>query len=168
MESGRGWFTGSLGEAEAMTSATMGAGFLFGEQRPRELFQEVGVNVRAVKPGQPTALYHSEQSEETFLVLGGECVAVVDDQEIVLRKWDFLHCPPGTPHVLVGAGDGLCHILMVGGRTNGPGGIHYPVSEVAGRYGASVERATDDPRDAWQQAGFTMDFELRPLPWPPA
>ena len=166
--SDRGWFTGNLGEAEALSNPKMGSGFLFGEQRPRELFEEVGINVRAVEPGQPTALYHQEQAEETFLVLGGECVAIVAGEEVTLRKWDFLHCPPGTPHVLIGAGDGLCHILMVGGRTNGPQGIHYPVSEAAARYGASVSRATDDPRDAWEQAGFDLAFERRPLPWPPS
>ena len=167
MASERGWFTGSLDGAEALTNGRMGAGYLFGEQKPRELFQEVGINVRALEPGQPAAVYHSEPSEETFLVLGGECVAIVDDEEVPLRRWDFLHTPPGTPHVIVGAGDGVCHVLMVGGRTKGMEGIHYPVSEVAARHGASVTRATDDPRDAWDQVGFEMDFQVKPLPWPP-
>ena len=32
-------------------------------------------------------------------------------------QWDFVHCPAGTKHVFVGAGDGPCAILMVGART---------------------------------------------------
>lgn len=161
------WFTGNLGEAQAMEHPQLGAAYLFGESRPRELFEDYGINVRVVEPGQPTALYHSESAEETFLVLGGECLAIVDGERVTLRRWDFLHCPPGTAHVLIGAGDGPCTILMVGGR-RGDLPVHYPVNEDAGRHGASVAEETDDPQKAWAEAGWSFaDFRPTKLPWPP-
>ena len=160
------YLTGSLNDAQAMKHPVLGMGFLFGEQYPRERFEDFGVNVRVVEPGEPTALYHSEGAEEFFLVLAGECVVVVDDEELTLRQWDFLHCPPDTPHVLVGAGDSRCAILMVGGR-RGELRIHYPVSEVAARYGVSVDKETDSFEDAWNQRGLKPEFEQAALPWPP-
>jgi uncharacterized cupin superfamily protein len=75
-------------------------------------------------------------------------VLVVGDEERRLRQWDFFHAPPWTPHVLVGAGTGPCAVLMVGARFPQKG-IIYPVSEVAARYGASVEAETSSPREAY-------------------
>jgi len=51
------WATGSLENAQAMKHPVLGLGFLFGEAFPREKFQDFGINVRVVEPGQPTALY---------------------------------------------------------------------------------------------------------------
>jgi uncharacterized cupin superfamily protein len=161
------WITGSLADAHAMKHPTLGIGYLFGESYPREKFKDFGINVRVVEPEQATALYHSEDVEEAFLVLGGECLAIVDDEELKLRQWEFLHLQPHTPHVLIGAGDGPCTILMVGARRE-DSGLHYPVSEKAARYGASVRQETDSWEDAWEQVGFKPEFETVPLPWPPA
>ena len=159
------WIKGSLNDAQAMQHPVLGTGFLFGEAFPREKFQDFGINVRVVEPGQPTALYHAENAEEAFLVLAGECTAIVDDEELTLRQWEFLHCSPGTPHVLIGAGDGPCAILMVGGRGDDPG-LRYPVSEVAARHGVSVDTETDNFEEAWKQRGLKVEFEQVPLPWP--
>ena len=160
------WSTGSLAGATAMNHQVLGKGFLFGEAFPREKFRDFGINVRVVEPGQPTALYHAENAEEAFLVLAGECLAIVDDEELALRQWDFLHCPPGTPHVLIGAGDGPCGILMVGGRGGEPA-LHYPVSEVAARHGVSVDTETNSFEEAWAQRGWKVEFEPAQLTWPP-
>lgn len=160
------WFTVNLSEVEGIRHPQAGRGYLFGEAYPLERYRDLGINVRVLEPGQPASLYHAEAAEEFFLVLGGRCTAVVDDNEIALRKWDMLHCPPGTPHVLVGAGSGPSTVLMVGGRgSQSP--PHYPISEVAARYGASVEQETSDPQEAWGQLGWEMSFEPAPLPWPP-
>ena len=162
----RAWIKENLGEVEGMRHAQAGRGYLFGEAFPRERFRDVGVNVRVLEPGQPASLYHSESVEEFFLVLGGECLAIVDNEEVPLRRWDFLHTPPGVAHLIVGAGDSAATVMMIGGRrTDEP--PHYPVSELAARYGASVKTETDDPQDAWQQAGWEMSFDTAPLPWPP-
>jgi hypothetical protein len=43
--------------------------------------------------------------------------------------------------------------------------LHYPVSEVAARYGASVATETDDPDEAY--ADWAGEYEPVRLPWPP-
>ena len=55
---------------------------------------------------------------------------------------------PWTEHIFVGAGDGPCVILMTGTRSKDMEGL-YPVSELAARYGASVEEETTDPDEAY-------------------
>jgi hypothetical protein len=42
-------------------------------------------------------------------------------------------------------------VLAVGARGRGLGGVVYPVSEVAARHGASVERETTDPSEAYEK-----------------
>jgi len=108
---------------------------------------DTGVNVQVMQPGEPAGRYHSEPVQEDFLVLYGECVAIVEDGERSLRQWDFLHCPAGAAHAFVGAGDGPCAVLMIGSRREDA--LHYPVNDTAARYGASVSRATDDPMEAY-------------------
>jgi oxalate decarboxylase/phosphoglucose isomerase-like protein (cupin superfamily) len=65
-----------------------------------------------------------------------------------LQAWDFVHCPPGTEHVFVGAGDGPCFIFMTGRRT-ADRGIVYPRSDLARSYGAGVETETRSPSEAY-------------------
>jgi glyoxylate utilization-related uncharacterized protein len=57
-------------------------------------------------PGQAPGMYHAESAQEGFLVLSAECRLLVEGTERTLRQWDFFHCPPGTAHITVGAGDG--------------------------------------------------------------
>ena len=56
-------------------------------------------------------MYHRENDQEDFLVLAGEALAIVEGEERPLRRWDLVHCPAGTNHVIVGAGDGPCVVL---------------------------------------------------------
>ncbi len=79
-------------------------------------------------------MYHGEEDQEDFLVLYGECLLIVEGEERRLEAWDFVHCPPYTRHVFVGAGDGPCAILMVGGRRGE--GSRLP----GGRDGAEARR----------------------------
>jgi hypothetical protein len=71
-----------------------------------------------LEPGVPMSMYHWETDQEDFLVLSGEALLIVEGQERPLRQWDFVHCPPGAQHVIVGAGDGPCTILGVGSRVH--------------------------------------------------
>ena len=119
---------------------------------------DTGVNVQILQPGEPNCRYHSEPVQEDFLVLHGECVAIIEGEEHPLRRWDFFHCPPGVEHVFVGAGDGPCAILMIGSRRLDR--AHYPVNEVAAIYDASVSQVTDDPAEAYA--------DWRREPWQPA
>jgi hypothetical protein len=72
-----------------------------------------------------------------------------------LRQWDFVHCPAGTNHVIVGAGYGHCAVLAMGSReyrAAGPWGA-YIVDEVALRRGAGVEQETQDADGAYARLG---------------
>jgi uncharacterized cupin superfamily protein len=107
---------------------------------------QVGVNLFVLGPGQPMAMYHWEADQEDYLVLSGEALLIVEDEERPLKQWDFVHTPPGAPHVLIGAGDGPCVIIAVGARDhqNGPDWGGYPLSDVAARHNAATEVETND------------------------
>ena len=124
---------------------------------------DLGVNVQVMRPGEPNCRYHSEPVQEDFLVLHGECLVILDGEERRLRQWDYVHCPAGTEHVFVGAGDGPSAVLMIGSRREDA--AHYPVNAVAARYGASVAEPTDDPAVAY--ADWRRE-PRRPVPnpWP--
>lgn len=111
------------------------------------IWPDTGVNVQIMEPGQPNCRYHSEAVQEDFLVLKGECVAIIEGKEHPLTQWDFVHCPAGVAHVFVGAGDGPCAVLMIGSRRVDK--CHYPVNEVAAKYDASALKATDVPEEAY-------------------
>jgi uncharacterized cupin superfamily protein len=155
-----GWFVVNVRDAEWITSQTFGSGCGF-ESRALE-FPQFGINLAVMEPGEPNCLYHSESQQEAFLVLSGECTLLVDGGERQLRQWDFFHCPAGTSHVFVGAGDGPCVVLMAGARTPDEQ-LVYPVSELAARYGASVAEETSDPRQAY--APFEDVQRGRPAYW---
>jgi uncharacterized cupin superfamily protein len=117
--------------------------------------------------GQPNCLYHRESFQEAILVLDGECLLLVEGEERPLRAWDFVHLPPGTEHVVVGAGEGPCVLLMVGARGEDEK-LFYPVSEAAARHGASAKEGTDSGDVAY--ARFGEPRPARPdgweaLPW---
>jgi uncharacterized cupin superfamily protein len=158
-----GWFVVNVADAAAMAHSTAGAAVRF-EDRD-DPFPELGINIRVLQPGQPNALYHSENSQVGFLVLGGECLAILDGEERTLRAWDFVHCPAGTPHVFVGAGEGPCWILMVGARPPDRTFV-YPADETAARHGAAADRTTSDPQEAYSK--WTAGLVPTQIPWPPA
>ena len=110
-------------------------------------FPELGINLNVLVPGKPMAVYHTEEGQEAFLVLSGECLLIVEGEERPLRAWDFFHCPPWTAHTIVGAGDGPSVVLAVGVR--GKQGATYPVDEKAVRYGVGVEKETSSPNEAY-------------------
>ena len=78
-------------------------------------FEQLGIRLAVLEPGKPSGLYHAESVQEDFLVLAGECTARIEGEARKLRRWDFLHCPPGTAHIFEG-GDEPCVLLMVGAR----------------------------------------------------
>ena len=158
-----GWFVLNLADALAVRNEEKG-GAVYPLEAREAPFRDFGVNVRVLWPGDPSALYHSEGVQEGFLVLGGECTLIVEEEERTLRQWDYFHCPAGTRHIFVGAGDGPCAILMIGLRPELET-LHYPVSEVAARHGASAAKDTDVPDEAY--ADWPGDYEPVRLPWPP-
>jgi uncharacterized cupin superfamily protein len=155
-----GWFVVNIRDAAWMTNERFGAACIF-EGGPVH-FPQVGYTLAVLQPGRSSGLYHREANQENFLVLAGECLLLVEGEERRLRAWDFVHCPPGTDHVLVGSGDGPCVVFMAGARERWPDGkgIVYPRSELALRHDAGVERETSVPAEA--QARFP-----RWMPGPP-
>ena len=90
-------------------------------------------------------------------MLSGEALLIVEREERPLRQWDFVHCPPGTKHVIVGAGEGPCIVFAVGALEHHTTGARmdgtlqgrpdwgaYTVDEAALRHGAGVEEETAD------------------------
>jgi len=114
-------------------------------------FTQLGVNLVVLGPGEPIGMYHWEPDQEDFLVLDGEALLIVEGQERPLARWDFVHCPAGTNHILVGAGQRPCVLLAVGARENSTdanrGG--YAVDAAALRHGVGVERQTSDVHEAY-------------------
>ena len=146
---GPGWFVVNAA-ASRWKAGVFGAYTSFeGDTR----FEQIGVNIGVLEPGQPACWYHREGDQEDFLVLKGEALLIVEGQERRLRPWDFVHCPPWTEHVFVGAGTGPCAILALGGRTED--GVVYPVADVALRHRAGVREQTTLPAEAY--AGLPPD-----------
>ena len=158
-----GWFV--LNAADARWTRHEKSGQWVSFEPDAHAFAEFGIGIHVVQPGQPNGKYHAEDVQEDFLVLSGECVCLIEGEERRLKAWDFVHCPPGTLHIFVGAGDGPCAILMVGARRPGRR-IHYPRDEVAARYGASAPAATDKPPEAYSD--WPDDFQPVRADWPPS
>jgi uncharacterized cupin superfamily protein len=160
-----GWFVVNVRDGQWLTTEG-GAKRRTGSETAFETneawFRELGVRIHVLEPGEPNGLYHSESVQEDFLVLFGECTLLVEGQERRLRQWDFVHCPAGTEHIFVGAGQGPCAIFMAGVRSS-DATIRYPVSELAARYGASAEQETSEPDAAY--ADFEPSRRERPSYW---
>ncbi len=111
-----GWFVVNVRDAEWWFTDTRHAACRFENESgeaPVE-FAQFGINLTVLEPGQSNGFYHSESAQEAFLVLSGQCRLLVEGEERLLGPWDFVHCPPHTEHIFVGAGDGPCVILMAG------------------------------------------------------
>ena len=154
----QGWFAVNVRDAAWVTGDHFGDACIFeGEAVP---FAQIGYTLAVLQPGQPSGLYHHEDDQEDFLVLAGECLLLVEGEERRLAAWDFVHCPAGTEHIFVGAGDGPCVLFMAGGRS-APGSGAYVASELAQRHGAGVRETTASSAEAYAPFG-------RWTPGPPA
>jgi uncharacterized cupin superfamily protein len=143
---GPGWFVVNAREARWREWERLG---VYCDFEGKTRFPQLGFNVSVLQPGESLGRFHAEKAQEDFLVLSGACVLVVEDEVRELRAWDFVHCPPGTSHMIVGAGDGPAVVLAVGARGRGRSGLVYPVSELAAKYGVSVTKETTKPSEAY-------------------
>jgi uncharacterized cupin superfamily protein len=142
-----GWFTVNVRDAAWVHGGHFADACIFeGEDVP---FPQVGYTLAVLRPGQPSALYHREAPQEDFLVLSGECIAIIEGEERRLQAWDFVHCPPWTEHIFVGAGEEPCVIFMAGSRLADGSDHVYVRNEVALRHNAGVERDTPDSKEAY-------------------
>jgi quercetin dioxygenase-like cupin family protein len=159
LPAGEGWFV--LNAREVAWRRCEGMGKWPRLEGSRPIFPQLGLGLTVLEPGEPMTMYHWETDQEDFLVLYGEALAIVEGQERPLRQWDFLHCPAGTNHAIVGAGDAPSIVFAVGARENHTyrtpdGSIYgsedwgaYTVDEAALRHGAGVEEETGDAHVAY-------------------
>jgi uncharacterized cupin superfamily protein len=121
-------------------------------------FDDLGIGLYVIEPGKPMALYHHEAGQEDFLVLQGEALLIVEGETRALRPFDLVHCPPRTPHTIVGAGTQPALILAVGARKE-KGSARYPYEPAANEYDAGVAE-DETAREAYARWG-------EPRPGPP-
>ena len=145
---GEGWFVLNAREVPWGPGEGRGA---YSDFEGEHEFSQVGVHLCVLAPGDRMAMYHWEADQEDFLVVAGEAVLIVEGEERPLKQWDFVHCPPETKHVIVGAGDTNCVIVAVGARDKsvGPNWGGYTVDEAAKRHDASVFEDTTEPDEAY-------------------
>jgi mannose-6-phosphate isomerase-like protein (cupin superfamily) len=150
---GEGWYVLNMRDAEWRHVDGRGAVCVVADDFEgwRRDSDQLGVNPFVLMPGEPMAMYHREADQEAFLVVSGEALLVVEGEERPVRAWDFVHCPPGTRHVLVGAGSGPCLVIAVGSRAHDgqPDSLAFPADEVARRHGAGVDEDTTDGEAAY-------------------
>ena len=145
---GEGWFVLNMRDAGWRHADGRGAVAVIADDFEGERqFEQLGLNPFVLGPGEPMALYHWEGDQEDFLVVSGEAVLIVEGRERQLQAWDFVHCPPNTKHVIVGAGNGPCLVIAVGAREHDM--LGFTVDEVAKRHSASVEEDTNDGGEAY-------------------
>jgi uncharacterized cupin superfamily protein len=145
---GEGWFVLNAREARWRDRPGRGKSLPFTgwtDDECEAYFPQLGVGLFVLGPGEPIGMYHWEADQEDFLVLSGEALLLVEGQERPLQQWDFVHCPPGTRHMILGAGDGPCVVLAVGAREHQTGAWGaYTVDELARRHGVGVVEETSD------------------------
>lgn len=162
---GAGWFVLNAREARWIRRDGRGHNLPFTgwtEEEAETYFPELGVNLVVLGPGEPIGMYHWEADAEDFLLLSGEALLIVEGEERPLRQWDFVHCPPGTEHMIVGAGRGPCVVLAIASRGHmgeDCNGGAYTVDEVALRHGAGVETQVSNADVAYE--GFAPSRPTR-------
>ena len=115
---------------------------------PEEGWPALGFHLTVLDPGKPMAKYHAESNQEDFLVMSGECLLLIEGEERRLRAWDFVHCPPWTEHVLIGAGEGPSVVVAVSTRAP-DASVRYVAADVAKRHGAAPPKDTEKPAEAY-------------------
>lgn len=136
-----GWFVVNVRDARWMHNRMRSVCRFGGEGEAH--FDDLGVSMYHLQPGQSMSLYHHEAGQEDFLVLRGQCTLLIDGQERPLGPWDFVHCPPRTAHTIVTT-DQSALILAVGARSE-KGSARYPVEPIAVAHDAGVP---DESRSA--------------------
>lgn len=146
---GDGWFILNLGEMAWKTARGFGNWCSFNAPNKGADEPGIGVHLHVLMPGESNGYYHAEAAQEGFVVLSGECIAVVEGQERVMRQWDYLYSPPGTAHITVGGGTGPCAVLMFG-SPDPSRKVEWITDAVAAKHGASVSRTTGCASEAYE------------------
>jgi uncharacterized cupin superfamily protein len=144
-----GWFVLNVREARWLHNRMRSVCRFGGEGEAH--FDDLGVSLYHLQPGQSMSLYHHEAGQEDFLILRGECMLLIEGEERPLGQWDFVHCPPRTAHTII-AVDQPALILAVGARKE-KGSARYPVEPVAIAHGAGVPDEATAPTEVYASFG---------------
>jgi uncharacterized cupin superfamily protein len=143
---GDGWFVINAREARWREREQLG---VYCDFEGKRRFPQLGINISVLQPGESLGRYHRENAQEGFLVVAGECLLIVENEERELKTWDFFHSAPQTDHIIVGAGEGPSVVVAVGARGLSRKGLVYPVSQAAQKHGVSVRKETTKPAEAY-------------------
>ncbi|MDA0180391.1 cupin domain-containing protein [Solirubrobacter phytolaccae] len=157
-----GWFILNLGEMAWEAAPGFGAWRAFDAPDADPSQPGMGLHVHVFQPGESNGFYHAEAAQEGFIVLSGECLAIVEGEERRMRQWDYLHSPPGTAHITVGAGDEPCAILMFG-SPDPSRKVEWIADETAARHGVSVATTTSNGTEVY---GDLPEIQRVPAPSP--
>jgi hypothetical protein len=83
LPAGDGWFILNLAELSWSTVPRGGTWCMF--EAPSARSPMLGIGVHVLQPGEAPGYYHVESEQEGFLVLSGECLAIVEGQERRMR-----------------------------------------------------------------------------------
>jgi hypothetical protein len=81
---GEGWFILNLAEASWERDADLGTWCAL--EADDAHFSHFGIGPHLLMPGQASGRYHAETNQEGFLVLAGECIAIVEGEERHMRQ----------------------------------------------------------------------------------
>src|SRR5438128_264807 len=87
--SGDGWFVLNARDARWFDRGPRGVVGVF-EGEPE--FDQLGINLFVLGPGEPMSMYHWEADQEDFLVVSGEALLIIEGEERPLRQWDCASC----------------------------------------------------------------------------
>ena len=148
---------GSTGHAYVHLAALAGEG----------AFAQYGISVDVLEPGHGNSYHYEAHEDETFLVLDGELDLVIEGEQHRVHAGEFVHCPAGTAHLFIGAGERAAALVMLGRRgLAAPGGFdgEYLPDPYAASFGLAVDEPTSDPDVAY--AGRPDYASVpRPAPW---
>ena len=159
---GQGWFVMNVRKGRWSDKPAQGYAIsLTGrdEYEAETFFPMLGMAIRVMAPGDVATTYHWETEAEDFLVLAGECIAVIEGEERRLKQWDFVHCPPEAKHAFIGASDEPCVLLCASSRQfqkDGPWG-YYCADETAAKYNAASPEDTQDGSVAYARFPETRE-----------
>ena len=161
VQAGPGWFVVNAREARWRYVQGRGAVCPFGEEAE---FPQIGVNLYVLGNGESMGMYHWEADQEDFLVLSGEGLLLIEGRERPLRRWDFVHCPPHTAHIILGTGAEPCVVLAIGARRHQAeeGWGAYPVDATAKRHAVGVSEETSDAEKAYAGLPRRQPTRARP------
>ncbi len=144
-----GWFVVNVRDARWMHNRMRSVCRFGGEGDAH--FDDLGVSLYSLEPGQKMSLYHHEAGQEDFLVLSGAGTLLIDGEERSLEQWDFVHCPPRTGHTIVATDEPIV-VLAVGARKE-KGSARYPVEPTAIAHGTGVPDEVTPAPDVYASFG---------------